>query len=346
MRDSPRQRRKLHAWFGAALGLAIFLPIGFLGIAGMHMPGRSHTGPFPEATNAERLLAAALERDVKLLAGTIGERNVLHHAELERAAAAIEDELARAGYAVQRETYPVSGRACANVWAEIRGSSPSSERADEIVVVGAHYDSVIGSPGANDNASGVAALLALARHFAGSQHERTLRLVAFVNEEPPWFQTEAMGSRVHARGCKSRGENIAAMYSLETLGCYSDEEGSQRYPLPILSWIYPSRGNFVAFVGNVASRALVKSSVASFRASAAFPSEAAALPAFIPGIGWSDQWSFWEQGYPAVMVTDTAPFRFAQYHTAQDTPDRVDCERLARVVSGLAVVVADSLEIR
>lgn len=330
--------------FILCLASAILVSVGLLAIAGLGMPGHSHRGPLPALSDAQRALVASLERDVTLLAGTIGERNVARHAELEAAASAIERELTRAGYSVERQTYTVSGRACANLAVEIRGSASSAGRPEEIVVVGAHYDSVIGSPGANDNASGVAALLALARRLAGSRHERTLRMVAFVNEEPPWFQTESMGSLVYASGCKQRGEKIVAMYSLETLGCYSDEEGSQHYPLPALSWVYPSRGNFVAFVGNLASRSLVRSSVASFRATAAFPSEGTALPGFVPGIGWSDQWSFWEQGYPALMVTDTAPFRFPQYHSPHDTPDTVDCERLARVVEGLAGVIENQLE--
>jgi hypothetical protein len=325
---------------------ALVVGAALFGSECMSMPRRSHRGTLPALTNAQRELATVLEGDVTLLAGTIGERNVMRPAELAAAAKAIEQELARAGYAVQNETYPVLGCECANVWAEVRGSS----RADEIVIVGAHYDSVLGSPGANDNASGVAAMLALARRFARSRHERTLRVVAFVNEEPPWFQTESMGSLVHARGCTQRAEKIVAMYSLETLGCYSDAERSQHYPLPALSWIYPSRGNFVAFVGIVASRALVKSSIASFRRAVAFPSEGAALPGFVPGVGWSDHWSFWEQGCPAVMVTDTAPFRYPEYHTHRDTPEKVDCDRLARVVEGLAAVIeaqlGSSLEVR
>jgi Zn-dependent M28 family amino/carboxypeptidase len=172
-----------------------------------------------------------------------------------------------------------------------------------------------------------------------SQPERTLRFVAFTDEEPPCFQTECMGSLASAKACKAKGEDIAAMISLETLGCYSEEEGSQSYPLPILGFAYPSRGNFVAFVGNVASGGLVREAIGAFRETTAFPSEGAALPGWIPGVGWSDHWSFWQQGYPAIMVTDTAPFRYRHYHKASDTPDELDYERLARVVEGLTKVV-------
>ena len=130
------------------------------------------------------------------------------------------------------------------------------------------------------------------------------------------------------------------MLSLETMGCFSDVEGSQSYPAP-LSFLYPSKGNFIAFVGNFGSRALVKRCLARFRKDAAFPSEGAALPGFLPGVGWSDHWAFWEEGYPAIMVTDTAPFRYPYYHTAEDTPDKLDYERCARVVHGLREVVAE-----
>jgi hypothetical protein len=167
-----------------------------------------------------------------------------------------------------------------------------------------------------------------------------VRFVFFVNEEPPFFMTSDMGSLRYARRCRDRGERIVAMLSLETMGCFSDEEGSQRYPFPF-SLLYPSRGNFIAFVGNLASRRLVRLAVGSFRRHASIPSEGAAAPGWITGIGWSDHWSFWKQGYPAVMVTDTALFRYEHYHTSLDTPDRVQYGQLARVVAGLEKVIVD-----
>ena len=213
-------------------------------------------------------------------------------------------------------------------------------RPGEIVVVGAHYDSVYGSPGANDNATGVAALLEMARSSKEWIPARTLRFVAFVNEEPPYFQTDNMGSRVYARRCRERGENITAMYSLETIGCYSDAENSQIYPFPF-KLFYPTRGNFLGFVGNTSSRSLVRKSIRIFRENSAFPSEGIAAPGGLTGIGWSDQWSFWEEGYPGVMLTDTAIFRYKHYHKMADTPDKIDYERMARVVDGLTRLLAD-----
>jgi hypothetical protein len=164
--------------------------------------------------------------------------------------------------------------------------------------------------------------------------------VAFVNEEPPYFTTSQMGSFVYAKECRKRKDKITAMLSLETIGFYSDQDGSQSYPPP-LSLFYPSKGNFIGFVGNLSSRRLVRRVVGSFREHAKFPSEGAALPGWVPGVFWSDHWSFWKHGYHALMVTDTAPFRYVHYHTPEDTIDKIDFERLARVVAGLEKVVAD-----
>ena len=217
---------------------------------------------------------------------------------------------------------------------------PGKTRPDEIVLIGAHYDSALGAPGANDNGSGTAALLELAKRFSKIEPNRTLRLVFFVNEEPPHFQSETMGSLVYARRCKERKEDLTAVLSLETIGYYSDEEGSQNYPAP-LGAVFPKTGNFLGFVGNVDSGPLVDRVLSSFRKHAQFPSEATSLPGTIRGVGWSDQWSFWEFGYQGVMVTDTAPFRYPHYHRATDTPDKLDYDRMARVVAGLQKVIGD-----
>ena len=208
----------------------------------------------------------------------------------------------------------------------------------DIVIIGAHYDTVPGCAGANDNTTGVAAVLELARLLSTRITDRTVRLVAFVNEEPPFFRTDLMGSRVYARRCRERDDNVVAMLSLETIGFYADEPGSQKYPFPF-SFFYPDTGNFVGFVGNLGSRSLTRRAIRAFRESTQLPSEGLAAPAWIPGIGWSDQWSFWQEGYPGVMITDTAPFRYPYYHTPQDTPDRIDYDRFARVVMGVSRVV-------
>lgn len=315
----------------SALLLGLF---GFGGCFMMTMPGKSHKGLLPETTKEEQLLAERLKADVTMLADTIGERNTLRYRQLQQSAEYISDTLRRLRYVVREETYTAAGRQVKNIIAEIKGR----RHPDEIVVVGAHYDSSPGSPGANDNASGVAALLELARQFQGEQPERTLRLVAFVNEEPPFFRTDLMGSRVHAANAKKRGDKIVAMLALETIGSYSDQPGSQQYPPPF-NYFYPDRGNFIAFVGNLGSRSLLRDSIRTFRETTPFPSEGLAAPAFITGIGWSDQWAFWQVGYPGIMITDTAPFRYPHYHETTDTPDKLDYERMARVVAGVGRVV-------
>ncbi len=299
------------------------------------MPEESWSGPLPPLTEGEAELAEELRAAVERLAVVIGERNITHRMEaLQRAADFIEESLVGFGCSVERQSFQAMGRSCDNLAVEIPGSS----KKEEIVVVGAHYDTVPGSPGANDNGSGVAAALALARIFSGKKPDRTIRFVFFTNEEPPFFQTKEMGSLVYARRCEERGEDVAAMLALETMGCFLDGDDSQKYPPP-LGFFYPSQGNFIAFVGNTGSRRLVRDVVASFRRRTSFPSEGAALPGILPGIAWSDHWSFWKAGYQAVMVTDTAPFRYPHYHLASDTPDKIDFEKLARVVAGLELVL-------
>ncbi|MBI5361819.1 MAG: M28 family peptidase, partial [Planctomycetes bacterium] len=257
-----------------------------------------------------------------------------HPAALERALALVKTSLEATGRPVRVESFPSGATEAHNLVLDLPG------RTSEWVVIGAHYDTARGAPGANDDGSGVAALCALARRFARRTTERSLRFVAFANEEPPRFRTDRMGSRVHARRAMERGETIVAMLALETLGCYSDVEGSQRYPNGLLALLYPSRGDFVTFVGDLGSRALVRDCVRAFREHASFPSEGGALPAWIPGVDWSDHASFAAHGVPAAMVTDTAVFRDPHYHRATDTPEKLDYDRLARVVAGIEHVVA------
>jgi hypothetical protein len=297
--------------------------------------GASFRGQLPPATGRQQGLATALRSDVEALTAQ-GSRNVFAPEVLRAAAAYIEGSFRASGYKVSRQTYDVEGVPCDNLEVEIRGAT----RPDEIVIIGAHYDSVDDSPGADDNASGVAALLAIAREVAKTRFDRTVRFVAFVNEEPPHFKTEQMGSLVYARRSHQRKEKIVAMLSLETIGYYDPREGSQRYPPP-LSALYPSTADFIAFASNVGSRKLAAQCVTSFRRHVQFPAETASLPEVIQEIGWSDQWSFWQFGWPALMVTDTAPFRNPNYHRPSDLPHTLDYDRLSRVVEGLTGVVGD-----
>jgi Zn-dependent M28 family amino/carboxypeptidase len=281
-------------------------------------------------------LAGHLHRHVEALAGEIGERNVRRPHALAAAADFIRRTWAAHGYAVASQRYRAEGVECENLEVSLRGSVDP----DEIIVLGAHYDSVEGSPGADDNASGVAALLEIGRQIAGARPAGTIRLVAFVNEEPPFFPFGEMGSRVYARAARKRGDRIRAMVSLEMLGCYDDRPGSQSYP-PLLRRFFPDRGNFIGFVSNLRSRRQLRETVRAFRAHSDFPCESLATFSFVPGVAWSDQLSFWREGYRALMVTDTAFYRNPHYHTPQDTPERLDYAAMARVVDGLALAVLD-----
>lgn len=329
-RRSRRTKGRLIFYPGVVL-----LAGGFLGFA-MVMPGRSHRGPLPALGPEREQLAERLRTDVTLLVGERGDRSQGSAGTLERASAMIEGSLREDGYRVTRLPYASEGVTVENLEAVLQGGG----KAHEVVVVGAHYDTAAGGPGADDNASGVASMLAIARALSASRHKpaRTIRFVAFVNEEPPYFWNPEMGSLVYAKACKARGDAIVAMLSLETLGYYRDEPGSQKSP-PIVSSFYPDRGDFVAFVGNLGSRGVVHDAIRTFRETEAFPSEGASLPSFVTGVGWSDQWSFWQVGYPGVMVTDTAPFRNPHYHQMSDRPDTLDYARLARVTEGLVAVV-------
>lgn len=339
--STPRQvRSRLQRAMIWALGILVVLALAGAALAWvvwkslLAMPGTSHHGPLPPADEALEQLAAELREDVEGLAGRIGLRHPLGEpGGYARAADWVERQLAFIGYAVESQQYRLAGFPAWNFEAEVPGRS-----SDEIVLVGAHYDSAMNTPGANDNASGVAALLALARRFYGRPMDRTVRFVAFAAEEWPFFQTEKMGSWVYARMCRKRGDRLVAVINLETIGYYTDAPGSQRYPL-IVGPLYPKTGNFVAIVGDPTSAELVRRVVAAFRQSEPFPCEGAALPRLVRAIGLSDHWAFWQEGYPAVMVTDTAMFRYPYYHRPEDTAEKIDYDRLARVVRGLQHVV-------
>jgi Zn-dependent M28 family amino/carboxypeptidase len=290
----------------------------------------------------DQLLTRRLRAHVTSLAEEIGERHVFNSEALRRAAAYIEAGWGAQGYGVERLEYDVSGVRCANLIATREGST----RRNEILLLGAHYDSVVGSPGANDNASGVAALLEISRMFQTLESELTVRFVAFVNEEPPFFWTGQQGSRVYAEAARRRGDDIRLMASLETIGCYSSEPGTQRYP-PLFRFFYPDCGNFIGIVSDFRSRTAMRRLAAAFRAHSDFPLQTASTFRFVPGVAWSDHDSFWHQGYSAVMVTDTAFYRYRHYHAPSDTPDKLAYPEFANVTLGLfrafAVLASEGL---
>jgi hypothetical protein len=275
-------------------------------------------------------LAQLLEMHVRVLAETIGERNVYHPQALSRAADYIEHQWRALGYEVIRQSYDVEGVRCSNL--EI--TRCGTRRPGDILLIGAHYDTVIGSPGANDNGSGIAVMLEMARHFANVEIDRTVRFVAFVNEEPPFFFGGQMGSMIYAKAARKRGDNVQLMVSLETVGYYSERPGSQHYP-PLFRHFYPDRGNFIAFVSDLRSRRMLRHFAAAFRRHSQFPAEHIASPSWLPGVAWSDHLSFWRCGYRALMVTDTAFYRYPHYHAPSDKADELDYLAMAAVTEGL-----------
>ena len=325
-------------WLGLVIGLVV-LPPTLIILCGWYMlavPGRSHRGPLPAPTPKERDLASRLRAHVLVIASA--PHNVRHDAELEAAALYIEGELQKIGYSVGRQEFSVDGTNVRNIEAvrDARGHAATAT-----LVVGAHYDSYEDAPGANDNATGTAAVIELARLLKDWQPERTrLRLVLFVNEEPPYYRTRDMGSWRYAERLSETGEHVLGMIALETIGAFSDTPNSQRYPQPF-GLIFPSTANFIAFVGLPGARGFLHNVIGSFRRNLAFPSIGGLAPDIVPGIGWSDHWAFQQFSFPAIMMTDTAPYRYRHYHLPSDTPDKVDYDKLARITSGLELVVRD-----
>lgn len=336
----PHPRLRRFALWSLALAtsaLVILLAALFYFYSAMiAMPASTFAGPLPALTESQQKLAADLRATVSHLASDIGKRSIYHPKELAESALFLKQQLEAIGFEVHEHSFPTKGSLTPNLEVTVRGTTLPSE----IIVVGAHYDTTQRSPGADDNASGCAAILALARAFKDNPQPRTIRFVLFPNEELPTGGTAEMGSWIYAKKARAEKDNIIAMLSLEMLGYYTDAPNSQKYPAPLSSF-YPTTGNFIAFVSNYDNRALVKQCVAAFRAAAKFPSEGAALPNFIRDVGRSDHYGFGKEGYHALMVTDTANFRNPNYHTAKDTPDTIDYDRMARVVEGLEQVLKE-----
>lgn len=292
------------------------------------MPSASFSGTPALFTPAEESLEVALTQTLQNLQ-SIGPRNDQNPGSLEKTIALLSPTFADV------QSYTINEKQYENRIAEIKGS----EHPEQIILISAHYDTVPGSPGADDDGTGIAAITELAKRFSQTKPARTLRFVAFTNEEKPFAGTDTMGSRVYAKQAADRKENILGMFSLEMLGYYSDRPNSQQYPVPV-NGLYPNQGNFIGFISNLKSRELLKTSLLVFRQTATVPSEGIALPEAIGAIGRSDHASFWKYGYPALMVTDTANFRTPYYHTPQDTVETLDLDRLTRVVLGLEQVIA------
>lgn len=277
-------------------------------------------------------MASRLATTVRALSQEIGQRGYLDAERLERAAAYIEGKLRSYGYTVKRQPFAFQGKTYVNIIAESTGTDPEKK---EILVIGAHYDTVAGTPGADDNASGIAGLLELARLAAEKPLPRTVRFAAFSLEEPPAFGTEFMGSHAYAKSLSGEGVKVRGMISLEMIGFFCDRKDCQRYPLSCIGWFYPDRGDYIALVGNRDSKAFTKALKKAFSAVSSFPLETLNAPSFVTGVDFSDHRNFWKFGYPAVMMTDTSFYRNPHYHQESDTAEKLDYGKMAELVTGL-----------
>jgi Zn-dependent M28 family amino/carboxypeptidase len=282
-----------------------------------------------------------------VLSTEIAPRNSEHTENLAGAAAYISGRFKDLGLKPRDQKYEADGKPYKNVIARVRSSVPEVATArvnaagPPLIVVGAHYDSYGELPAADDNASGVAGLLELARLLAANPAASPVELVAYTLEEPPYFRTPSMGSFVHSRSLKSQGARVLAMFSLEMIGYFTDASGTQEFPMPLLKLLYPSTGNYIAIVGDLENRALARAVRTSMRSVMTMRAYSINAPRLVPGIDFSDQLSYWTLGYPGIMVTDTSFYRNKAYHTEGDTPDRLDYARMADVVSGVYQAVID-----
>jgi Zn-dependent M28 family amino/carboxypeptidase len=279
--------------------------------------------------------ARRLETHVRMLSETLAPRDADHPENLDRVAAYIHSAFEQASGRVADQPYRVGATTYRNVVAEF---GPASK---DRIVVGAHYDTAGPYPGADDNASGVAGLIELAGLLAGSDLPLTVELVAYTLEEPPYFRTEQMGSAVHARSLKAKDITLRAMLSLEMIGYFTDAPDSQSFPAPGLSLLYPTTGNFIAVVGKLGQGALVGRLRRAMAEATELPVHSIAAPRFLPGVDFSDHASYWEAGYPAVMITDTAFYRNPHYHTRTDTAETLDYRRMALAVAGIFAAVRE-----
>lgn len=278
-----------------------------------------------------------LKRTVTFLAGHVGSRGYTQIDALNRSADYIASEFSMYGYNISEQTYKVNGTVYKNVHVEKRGN----KMPDKIIVIGAHYDTVSGTPGADDNASGVAGLLELARLLVREPLVKTVHFVAFSLEEPPFFRSKSMGSYVYAKGLKKKGRDVEGMVCLESIGYFIDGPDTQLFPLPFFRFMYPDTGNFITFVSNYQSKDFLKRAKRAFKKGTDLPVESISTFSFIPGVDFSDHRSFWKFGYDAFMVTDTAFYRNPNYHESGDVPETLDYARMAEVILGLESAIKE-----
>lgn len=323
-----RRSRRLARWSSAVLGAILLLAL--TGWVLVTQPAIMDPSP---PCSVQPVDAARLWAHVTTIADPDAPRDYTHPANLDAIAGYLRKELEEAGGKVSEQSYRVGTSTYRNVLASF--GPDTGER----VVVGAHYDTAGEQPGADDNASGVAGLLELAHALGANPPRARVELVAFTLEEPPFFATPQMGSAVHARSLRERGVKVRAMLSLEMIGYFTDAPESQRFPLPLLRYVYPRTGNFIAVVGKLGQWETVRRIKQAMRGASDLPVHSINAPTWVPGVDFSDHLNYWAAGYRAAMITDTAFYRNDRYHTAQDTAASLDYERMAKVVEGVHCAV-------
>jgi Zn-dependent M28 family amino/carboxypeptidase len=281
--------------------------------------------------------AESLEAHVRKLTDEMTPRDFDHLENMENTADYVREQFSGTGARISELSYKVKGKTFRIV------SGLFGPDTKERIVVGAHYDAVPGSPGADDNASGVAGLLEMAAAFGEKPPPMEVELAAYPNEEPPFFRSRLMGSYVHARHLKEEKVPVRLMIALESIGYFNDRPFTQLYPNPFFRLLYPSRGNFIAVVSRLRDGLAVRRIKKAMRTVPDLSVHSFNGPSFIAGVDYSDHRSYWKAGYRAVMVTDTAFYRNDHYHTPQDLSDTLDYTRLSKVVQGVyAAVLAEA----
>jgi Zn-dependent M28 family amino/carboxypeptidase len=324
-------RKMIYAIFIAIIGVLVILLYPILKIK---MSSSVH--PFREDTFTD-IEVKRLYGHVENLSVRIGSRSFYEYDRLTQAENYIKGTLENMGFAYSLQSYEYKGKTFKNIIVTLSGQAND----DGSVIIGAHYDTVFGTPGADDNASAVAVLLEICRLLQGHKPLRTLRFVFFTLEEPPLFRSRHQGSYVYASHLKKKNETVHAMLCLEMVGYYNDKAGGQAFPVPGMSLLYPSTPNFISIVGNLQSRALVEKIRDSIKRGSTIDVEGIATIPYVPGVDFSDHRSFWKMGYPAVMITDTAFYRNPNYHRETDTIDTLDFVKMASLLKGLVRASVD-----
>ena len=319
-------RTRTVMWSGIALALGLII---ILLAARAWLMSPLSVDPTTNPVGVDR---TALKRHITYLSTSAPPRSIEHIEALNFAGAYIEKSFQAAGHTVVRQPFQVQEGTVYNLSVHI---GPATKPR---IVIGAHYDVCGNQPGADDNASGVAGLLELARLLKDNESllQFHFELVAFTLEEPPYFGTDQMGSAVHAKSLHDAGVDVALMVSLEMIGYFSDEPDSQSYPVGLLENLYPTVGNFIALVGNPESKDVLERLKKPMLEATKVPLYSINAPSFVEGVDFSDHRSYWTYGYPAVMLTDTALFRNPHYHQKTDTIETLDIEKMALVIEALA----------